>query len=54
MAVDVTTTPTFKAGAPRLLFKLQGPIPGNPLQWKSASSDGERFVFTVNVPSPAH
>jgi Tol biopolymer transport system component len=54
MAVDVTTTPAFKAGAPRLLFKLQGPVPGNPLQWKSASSDGERFVFTVNVPSPAH
>lgn len=54
MAVDVTTTPAFKAGTPRLLFKLQGPVPGNPLQWKSASSDGERFVFTVNVPSPAH
>ena len=54
MAVDVTTAPTFEAGTPRLLFKLQGPVPGNPLQWKSASSDGERFVFTVNVPSPAH
>lgn len=54
MAVDVTTTPGFTAGTPRLLFKLQGPVPGNPLQWKSASSDGERFVFTVNVPSPVH
>ena len=53
MAVDITTTPTFKAGAPRLLFKLQGPVPGNPLQWKSASSDGQRFVFAVNVPAPA-
>jgi len=53
MAVDVTTTPTFQAGTPRLLFKLPGPVPGNSLQWKSASSDGQRFVFAVNVPSPA-
>jgi Tol biopolymer transport system component len=53
MAVDVATTPTFKPGTPRLLFKLQGPVPGNSLQWKSASDDGERFVFAVNVPAPA-
>jgi hypothetical protein len=52
MAVDITTTPTFKAGTPRLLFKLQGPVPGNPLQWKSASSDGQRFAFAVSVPAP--
>jgi Tol biopolymer transport system component len=50
MAVDVTTTPTFQAGAPRLLFKVQGPLPGNSIQWKSASSDGQRFVFAINVP----
>lgn len=50
MAVDVTTAPTFKAGTPRLLFKLQGPLPGNSIQWKSASSDGQRFVFAINVP----
>ena len=30
MAVDVTTTPTFTAGTPRLLFALPGPLPGNP------------------------
>jgi Tol biopolymer transport system component len=53
MAVDVTTAPAFKAGAPRLLFKLQGPLAGNSLQWKSASSDGQRFAFAVNVPAPA-
>jgi len=52
MAVDVTPTPAFQIGTPRLLFKLQGPLPGNSLQWKSASSDGQRFVFAVNVPSP--
>ena len=30
MAVDVATTPTFKAGTPRLLFKLPGPGAGKP------------------------
>jgi Tol biopolymer transport system component len=52
MAVDVTTTPTFRAGTPRLLFKLPGRLPlmGNPQQWKNVSADGQRFVFTINVP----
>ena len=47
MAVDITTTPTFKAGAPRLLFSLPGPLPGNPMQWKNVSQDGQRFVFAM-------
>jgi Tol biopolymer transport system component len=47
MAVDVTTTPTFKAGTPRLLFSLPGPLPGNPMQWKNVSQDGQRFVFAM-------
>ncbi len=50
MAVDVTTTPTFQAGTPRLLFTLPGPLPGTPQQWKSVSPDGQRFVFVLNVP----
>jgi len=50
MAVEVTTTPTFQAGMPRLLFKLPGPLPGNPLQWRNVSRDGQRFVFPINVP----
>lgn len=45
MAVEVSTTPTFQAGTPTLLFKV-------PLMetrgW--VSSDGQRFVFTVPVP----
>jgi hypothetical protein len=53
MAVDVTPAPTFKAGTPRRLFTLTGPVPGNPLQLKSVSNDGQRFVFAVNVPAPA-
>jgi Tol biopolymer transport system component len=47
MAVDVTTTPTFTAGTPRTLFKLPGPLPGNPMQWKNVSQDGQRFIFAM-------
>lgn len=47
MAVDITTTPTFKAGAPRKLFQLPGPLPGNPMQWKNVSQDGQRFIFAM-------
>jgi Tol biopolymer transport system component len=46
-AVDVTTTPTFSAGTPKLLFKLPGPMPGNPSQWKNITADGQRFVFAM-------
>jgi len=47
MAVDVTTAPTFQAGTPRLLFKLPGPLVGNPAQWKNVSPDGQRFIFAM-------
>ncbi len=49
MAVDITTSPAVQAGTPRLLFKLPGPLPGNPAQWKNVSPDGERFVFAMPV-----
>ena len=47
MAVDITMTPTLTAGAPRSLFKLPGPLPGNPMQWKNVSKDGQRFIFSM-------
>jgi serine/threonine-protein kinase len=50
MVVDVTTTPTFQAGTPRLLFTLPGPLRGDPRQWPNVSPDGERFVFAIDVP----
>ncbi|MFB3112768.1 MAG: hypothetical protein ACE10G_12105 [Gemmatimonadales bacterium] len=50
MVVDVTTTPTFQAGTPRLLFTLPGPLRGDPRQWHNVSPDGERFVFAIDVP----
>jgi Tol biopolymer transport system component len=49
MSVDVTTTPTFSVGAPKVLFKMPGPIGGN---LGNISRDGQRFVFAVNVSAP--
>ena len=53
MAVEVTTTPTFQAGTPRKLFQLPGPLPGNPMQWKNVSQDGQKFVFAMPMRSAA-
>jgi Tol biopolymer transport system component len=50
MAVDVSTETGLEIGQPRKLFELPGPLPGGPRQWKSASPDGQRFVFVLNVP----
>jgi len=47
MAVEIETTPTFKAGTPKMLFSLPGPLPGNPLQWKNVTPDGQRFLFAM-------
>ena len=46
MSVDVTTTPAFSVGTPKLLFKLPGPLGG---KLGNISRDGQRFVFAVNV-----
>lgn len=45
MAVDITTSPTFQAGAPRLLFKVPGPLPGPPGSY--ITRDGQRFVLAI-------
>jgi Tol biopolymer transport system component len=50
MSVDVTTTPAFSVGTPKLLFKLPGPLAGN---LGNISRDGQRFVFAVNVSAAA-
>ena len=46
MAVEVTTTPAFKAGPPKLLFRAPATDGGN----GAISRDGQRFVFAVPVP----
>ncbi len=48
ISVDVATAPAFNAGAPKVLFKLPGPLGGN---LGNISRDGQRFVFAVNVPA---
>jgi Tol biopolymer transport system component len=50
MAVDVNATHPFRAGTPRLLFKLPG-TPGGSLG--NISRDGQRFVFAIDVPAQA-
>ena len=52
MAVEIKTSPTFEATAPKVLFRLKAPLPGNPGQWK-ISPDGQRFVFAVPVEPPS-
>ena len=48
MAADVETTPTFRVGAPKVLFRLPGPVDGN---LGAVSRDGQRFVLPINVPA---
>jgi hypothetical protein len=46
MSVDLSTTPVFQAGVPKLLFK----VPPSPLglYW-DVTADGQRFLFAVPV-----
>jgi hypothetical protein len=47
MAMDVSATPTFKAGAPKLLFRLLSPQTA--ISPDGISRDGQRFVFGMPV-----
>ena len=47
MAVDVDHDADLQGRAPRKLFQLPGPLPGNPMQWKNVSADGQRFIFAM-------
>ena len=48
MAADVETTPAFRVGTPKMLFRLAGPVTGS---LGAVSRDGQRFVLPVNVPA---
>jgi len=48
MSADVSTAQGFQAAAPKVLFKLPGPLNGN---LNNIRRDGQRFVFAVNVPA---
>jgi hypothetical protein len=47
MAMDVSTTPAFRAGTPKLLFKLASPQTA--ISPDGISRDGQRFVFGFPV-----
>jgi len=47
MAMDVSTMPTFRAGTPKLLFKLASPQTA--ISPDGISRDGQRFVFGMPV-----
>jgi Tol biopolymer transport system component len=49
MSVDVTTTPTFQAGTPKLLFKMDVRLPGAFMRGKNVTADGQRSVFPMPV-----
>jgi Tol biopolymer transport system component len=48
MAAEVETSPTFRVGAPKLLFRLPGPVKDS---LGAVSHDGQRFVLPINVPA---
>jgi Tol biopolymer transport system component len=48
MSADVSTAQIFQTAAPKVLFRLPGPLGGN---LNNIRRDGERFVFAVNVPA---
>ncbi|MEX1257142.1 MAG: hypothetical protein WEG36_05945 [Gemmatimonadota bacterium] len=51
MAVEVTTTPTFRVSEPRVLFALPAPTPGfTSRAFQSFTSDGQTFVVLLPVP----
>ena len=46
MSADVSSAQGFQSAAPKVLFKLPGPLGGN---LDNVSRDGQKFVFAVNV-----
>ncbi len=50
MAVELTTTPTIQASAPRLLFRLPGGPQNGATAGKAVSPDGQRFVVLLPPP----
>jgi hypothetical protein len=51
MAVAITTTPTFSAGTPRILFEGPFRIDG-PFRGYDVTHDGLRFLMVQEVPQP--
>ena len=52
MAVPVTTTPTFSAGTPRMLFEGAFRIDGGSFRNYDVTADGQRFLMVQEVERP--
>ncbi len=50
-SVQLSLQPEIRFEQPKVLFRLQERLPGNPKQWKNVSADGSRFVFVDTVPA---
>jgi Tol biopolymer transport system component len=48
VAADVESTPAFRVGTPKVLFRLPGPVTSS---LGAVSRDGQRFVLPINVPA---
>jgi len=48
MAAEVETTSGFRVGAPKVLFRLPGPVKDS---LGAVSRDGQQFVLAINVPA---
>ncbi|HTA25793.1 MAG TPA: hypothetical protein VK763_19845 [Terriglobales bacterium] len=48
MAAEVETTPMFRVAAPKVLFRLPGPVKDS---LGAVSHDGQQFVLAINVPA---
>ena len=51
MAVEVTTTPEFQVGTPRLLFRVSD-LGGDRRPRMHIRPDGQRFVFVMPAGDP--
>ena len=52
MAVEVSTSPTVQAGAPKVLFEVPGDAQGDLGTTRYISRDGQRFVFVLPAETP--
>ena len=48
MAAEIETNPTFQVSAPKVLFRVHGPVEDN---LGAVSRDGQRFVLAISVPA---
>jgi len=49
MSAEISTSPTFQASTPKVLFRLSGAPSAEAGNLGNISRDGQRFVFTMDV-----